>query len=203
MRNLTKTKMVNYERAHKLYCLVVGVKDTDEFINVPLLFEKVEQQLNTCERAVLNKKLDNDNLADIGEQLGLGKAVAAQALARALRKMRNYNFLNGIILTDIVQERDRLRHENIRLSARLKNISLQDKLKEAKSVNIPLSDIGLSTRVYNTLRRAGIATVNDIVKSPVDKILNIKNFSIISALELSEQLYKFGFGKLDLSDYLP
>ena len=89
---------------------------------------------------------------------------------------------------NICAECSNLRRENLLLKAKLKNISISD-----EEIIIPLSEIKLSGYTYNALLRAGINTVNDLIKTTTESLLRIRNFGTVSVSEVARQLSKFGF----------
>ena len=56
----------------------------------------------------------------------------------------------------------------------------------------PLDTLGLSTRAYNGLRRAGLLTVGDALALSTDDLLTVRAFGRTSALELRDALVRAG-----------
>jgi N utilization substance protein A len=68
--------------------------------------------------------------------------------------------------------------------------------KERVEEGIPIETLGLSTRVYNSLNRAGFATVEEILEKLAEgdkEMLTIKNFGPKSLAELKDMLQAKGF----------
>ena len=69
---------------------------------------------------------------------------------------------NDSTLAEIIKERDRLRRENIILKAKFKNVPIAD-----DEIIIELEEIELTVRTCNSLKRAGVATVNELARMTV------------------------------------
>ena len=95
--------------------------------------------------------------------------------------MRNFAVIGGtrVSLPDLetTEEEERAEAETIRRS-------------------MPIEGLGLSVRVYNCLKRAGISQVGEVLDklaSGVEEMLAIRNFGEISLTELKEKLVAQGF----------
>ncbi len=62
----------------------------------------------------------------------------------------------------------------------------------AEQYNIPIEQLDLSVRTLNCLRRAGIATVGELVSKEEKELLSIRNFGQKSRQELTERLKGLG-----------
>ncbi|MFQ5813286.1 MAG: transcription termination factor NusA, partial [Anaerolineae bacterium] len=74
----------------------------------------------------------------------------------------------------------------------IKTVAAKERAKEG----VPIKVLGLSTRVYNCLEQAGIATVEEILEKLAEgdeEMLAIKNFGPKSLAELKERLQAEGF----------
>ena len=60
--------------------------------------------------------------------------------------------------------------------------------------NMPVEQLDLSVRTMNCLRRAGIATVGELISKGERKLLSLRNFGQKSKIELEEKL-----GAIDLT----
>jgi N utilization substance protein A len=72
--------------------------------------------------------------------------------------------------------------------------------KERAEEGVPIGVLGLSTRVYNCLAQAGIATVEEILKKLAEgdeEMLSIKNFGPKSLAEVKERLQAEGFAPVE------
>jgi len=69
---------------------------------------------------------------------------------------------------------------------------------------IPIDDLGLSVRAFNSLKRSGLTTVGDVLlrlQEGEDAMLNIRNFGRKSLAELLERLDERGY--LEYIDFTP
>ena len=191
-------KMINYERAHKLYCMIICEDDTDAFINAPLLLSRIEQ-FDHMEIAALNEKLNGKAVSDIAETLGLKRDKALRILSRTLRKMRSSAFNKDLIVAKTEWEMDILRYKDLASEEKTKYIKIREHLKNG--IRVPIEHLDLTTRESNGLRRKGIETVNELVKMPAGKIFSIRYLGFVSVSGISDELVKLGFAALDLSEY--
>ncbi|HOP94485.1 MAG: DNA-directed RNA polymerase subunit alpha [Dictyoglomaceae bacterium] len=63
---------------------------------------------------------------------------------------------------------------------------------EETQKGLSLEELGLSTRAYNSLRHAGIHTIDDLLLKTKDELMRIKNFGQKSLQELEEKLKEKG-----------
>lgn len=67
---------------------------------------------------------------------------------------------------------------------------------EEEEIEIPIEELDLSVRVFNSLKRTGITTVGDVLElqdKGDDALLSIRNFGVKSLAELQERLLEHGF----------
>ena len=90
------------------------------------------------------------------------------------------------------------------------DLSLEQQEEEPASTiphhiaDIPIDELGLSVRAFNSLKRAGMTTVGDVLarlQEGEDAMLNIRNFGRKSLDELIERLAEQGY--LDYIDFTP
>jgi len=71
-----------------------------------------------------------------------------------------------------------------------------DILPEEKEIEIPIEELDLSVRVFNSLKRTGITTVGEVLElheKGEDALLSIRNFGVKSMGELKDRLTENGF----------
>lgn len=68
---------------------------------------------------------------------------------------------------------------------------------EPEQQDIPLEQLGLSSRTFNALRRGGITTTGALLEKGKDELLGLKNFGEKSWNEVQEQLIKMGLIEFD------
>lgn len=64
--------------------------------------------------------------------------------------------------------------------------------KQVKLLELPIEDMNLSVRSYNCLKRAGINTVEDLVKKSKEDMLKVRNLGLKSIDEVIEKLDNMG-----------
>jgi len=190
--------MVNYQRAHDIYCLINGLEDTDELINAPLLFQRIREKLTPDDEAILRDRVLGMTYKEIGDKLGISTSHVRERLVKNLRKMRHPSFLKDIALNDILAKYQTS-------VAQCKALSVEiDKLKEITSkfsiftkvelgTIIPLDELNLSCRSYNCLRRRDIDTVNALVGLSKEELLQTDNLGLVSAKDISAAVRRLGF----------
>ena len=71
---------------------------------------------------------------------------------------------------------------------------------EDEVVEVPIEELDLSVRVFNSLKRTGITTVGEVLElyeKGDDALLSIRNFGVKSLAELKEKLAEHDFIELD------
>lgn len=68
------------------------------------------------------------------------------------------------------------------------------------SGDITIEDLGLATRVLNSLHSANINTVNELVECSIDDLTKLKNFGQKSLVEIEEKLNERGLSLKGLED---
>lgn len=110
-------------------------------------------------------------------------------------------FTNGTILPgDALSQAARILDEYIRLFFDLSttpSLPAQDSAREAahpevKAFDARIEELDFSVRTYNCLKKANIQTVQDLVQTTEDDLMNIRNFGRKSLLEVRDKLAQFG-----------
>lgn len=57
----------------------------------------------------------------------------------------------------------------------------------------PIESLEMTTRTHNCLQRLDIKTIGDIINTPNETFDNMKNFGVVSRIELEEELREFIF----------
>lgn len=122
-----------------------------------------------------------------------------QVEAKAIRKLRNPRFRKNYLLDtlgkafQIDAERFRLEKENERLIARLEAVGdAVQKPQKAPRHRFDISDMELSVRSYNCLKRAGYNYVDELDGLDYDKMTRIRNLGRKSIIEVMEKAKEFG-----------
>lgn len=122
-------------------------------------------------------------------------------------QMTNYDRLTMNIWTDgrvspmeALKEAARILVTHLRLVAGITEEAEVEAEEEvgipSRVYDVPIDDLGLSVRVFNALKRAGISKVGevlDMLAKGEDAILTIRNFGDKSLVELKEKLQEGGY----------
>lgn len=139
-------------------------------------------------------------LKAMADELGVTRERIRQVVAKANRKLSHY-YLREMRRTPeerLAQEKSAIRQELIRFFR--ENPKLTDELVNEFSLSNrdfgvavkPISELGLSTRAYYALSRAGIRSVGELISKSADDILKIKNLGKQSFREITAKLDKLG-----------
>ncbi len=71
-------------------------------------------------------------------------------------------------------------------------VEVEDAQQVPEQQDIPLEQLGLSSRTFNALRRGGITTTTALLEKNKDELLGLKNFGEKSWNEVQEHLVKMG-----------
>ena len=64
--------------------------------------------------------------------------------------------------------------------------------KQFKLLELPIEEMDLSVRSYNCLKRAGVNTIEDLIKKSRNDMLKVKNLGIKSIDEVIQKLESYG-----------
>jgi hypothetical protein len=167
--------------------------------------------LNEREQDVLKRRFSEKlTLRAVGKIHGLTQERARQIEAKALRKLRMPSLKNMFVavpLTEIKEqniEYQKLSREHELLATAFEMLTAKKADPEvvvplaemAVTMQTPISDLDLSVRSFNCLKRAGKNTLRDIVEMTEDDLLQIRNLGRKSAEEIIGKIKSYG---LDLS----
>ncbi len=95
------------------------------------------------------------------------------------------------ILCDHLQLLTSVKESVNELGSVIKDATNEDMVK---GNNMPIEDLDLTVRSYNCLKRAGIATVDEITQRTEDEMMRIRNLGKKSFKEIKEKLASIGKG---------
>jgi len=185
--------MTDYALAHKLFCYINGIHDTNEFVNAPLILKCIEH-------------LRSEEISDIRNNIQveyIGQVVTEQMkklLEPLICKMNDCKYKEDFVVSNISNERNRLRCVVSEIKVSLKDIAsgipkendAGDKDADLEDGDVFLEDIKISTRSLNCMMRAGIYTVRELLASPPGSLYKIRNFGDGVANELKSKLLELG-----------
>lgn len=167
--------------------------------------------LNDREQDVLKRRFSEKlTLRAIGDIHGLSPERIRQIGVKALRKLRmpsRKNMFIAVPLTEVKEqnmEYQKLSREHELLATAFEMVTAKKADPEvvvplaemAVTMQTPISDLDLSVRSFNCLKRAGKNTLRDIVEMTEDDLLQIRNLGRKSAEEIIGKIKSYG---LDLS----
>lgn len=180
-------------------CSVEKANEEIYKVYVPALKEAVAQ-LTDREQKVIEMRFVHDmTYEQCGYRFDVTRERIRQIEAKALRKLRNPRFAKHYLLDtlnkafQIDAERCRLEEENVRLTAKLEALGdTTEKPQKAHRQRFTISDMELSVRSYNCLKRAGYNYVDELDGLNYEKMKRIRNLGRKSIIEVMEKAKEFG-----------
>lgn len=172
-------------------------------------WEGLNQALSTLsdrERNIVKEYFENEDmtLEKIGLQFNIHKERVRQILSKALRKLRHprcacyiINGYEATIINDQLAEvvRQKKVAEMVEKIA-LERMQLSAIEQSIDPLGSPIDLLGLSTRSYNCLSRAGIKSVHELSKMTEYDLMNIRNLGKKSCMEIMDKMDRFLRGEL-------
>lgn len=149
--------------------------DNIDFIAMDSLFSPVKRVNFSVEATRVGQSVDFDKLVLEVETNGTIKATEIVSLAGKI--MMEHVGLFVELCEDMA-------NEQILVS--------KEEDKQVKILELPIEEMDLSVRSYNCLKRAGVNTVEDIVKKSRADMLKVKNLGIKSIDEVIQKLESYG-----------
>lgn len=149
--------------------------DNIDFIAMDSIFSPVKRVNFSVEATRVGQSVDFDKLVLEVETNGTVKATEIVSLA-------------GKIMTEHVGL-------FVELCEEMANVDIlvsKEEDKQVKILELPIEEMDLSVRSYNCLKRAGVNTVEDIVKKSRSDMLKVKNLGIKSIDEVIQKLESYG-----------
>ena len=149
--------------------------DNIDFIAMDAIFSPVKKVNFNVEATRVGHNMDFDRLTLEVETNGTIKATEIVSLA-------------GKIMVEHVGLFVELCEE----MANVEILVSKEEDKQVKILELPIEEMDLSVRSYNCLKRAGVNTVEDIVKKSRADMLKVKNLGIKSIDEVVQKLESYG-----------
>ena len=149
--------------------------DNIDFIAMDSLFSPVKKVNFSVEATRVGQSVDFDKLVLEVETNGTVKATEIVSLAGKIM-MEHVGLF--------VELCEHMANEQILVS--------KEEDKQVKILELPIEEMDLSVRSYNCLKRAGVNTVEDIVKKSRADMLKVKNLGIKSIDEVIQKLESYG-----------
>lgn len=149
--------------------------DNIDFIAMDAIFSPVKKVNFNVEATRVGQSVDFDKLTLEVETNGTTKATEIVSLAGK-----------------IMMEHVGLFVELCEEMANVEILVSKEEDKQVKILELPIEEMDLSVRSYNCLKRAGVNTVEDIVKKSRADMLKVKNLGIKSIDEVVQKLESYG-----------
>ena len=146
------------------------------YIPVDSIFSPVEAASYTVENARVGQNINLDKLTVTVKTNGT--ASPKEVISLSAKIMSDY-------VDVFVSLVEKMKTQEILVS--------QDDEKQTKKLEMSIEDLDLSVRSYNCLKRAGIHTVQDLVKKSEDDMLKVRNLGKKSLDEVMNKLQELGF----------
>ena len=146
------------------------------YIPVDSIFSPVEAASYTVENARVGQNINLDKLTVYVKTNGT--ASPKEVISLSAKIMSDY-------VDVFVSLVEKMKTQEILVS--------QDDEKQTKKLEMSIEDLDLSVRSYNCLKRAGIHTVQDLVKKSEDDMLKVRNLGKKSLDEVMNKLQELGF----------
>ena len=146
------------------------------YIPVDSIFSPVEAASYTVENARVGQNINLDKLTVYVKTNGT--VSPKEVISLSAKIMSDY-------VDVFVSLVEKMRSQEILVS--------QDDEKQTKKLEMSIEDLDLSVRSYNCLKRAGIHTVQDLVKKSEDDMLKVRNLGKKSLDEVMNKLQELGF----------
>lgn len=142
------------------------------------LLEKSINNLPLREGAILFLHFkDRYSYQDIGSRFGLSRERIRILIGRALRDLYHSDLFSDTIHGRVIDPMERTQGTSA-------------------SGKITISELDLSVRAFNCLRRAGMNTLEEIANHTEEDLLNIRNFGRTTLVEVKLALAKYGMSLL-------
>ncbi len=185
---------------------IFGSAEEAEKIYLPGIFDALAM-LTEREQDILRQRYgEKMTLRAIGQIHGVGQERIRQIIARALRRLRHpsrVNMFKAVPLAAMVEQNikyQKLSREYELLATAFEMLTAKKADPEvvvtlaelAVTMQTPISDLGLSVRSFNCLKRAGKNTLRDIAEMTEDDLLQIRNLGRKSAEEIIGKIKSYG-----------
>ncbi len=149
--------------------------DNIDFIAMDSIFSPIKKVNFSVEATRVGQSVDFDKLVLEVETNGTTKATEIVSLAGKIM-MEHVG-----LFVELCEE---MANVNVLVS--------KEEDKQVKILELPIEEMDLSVRSYNCLKRAGVNTVEDIVKKSRADMLKVKNLGIKSIDEVVQKLESYG-----------
>lgn len=179
-------------------------------VYAPGLIEAIGTLTEREQHVLMRRYRDGATLEQVGQELGVLRERTRQIEGKALRKLRHparremYELVTRAEYHQLRQDYWELlgRYERVKEEAMdeaLRNMyDAEGQISEVKreitaqQMAMPITELELSVRSCNCLKRAGLKTVGDLVSMPLGKLERVRNFGRKSCEEVLDRLKALG-----------
>lgn len=198
-------RIFNFEDGYKI--------DNEKIVDASSIEEHIEENfkwvistyLSEREEKLLTERIINKKTLEATALiLGVTKERVRQIEAKALRRLklrRNYLALGkniGDLFITIKEEEQKLQNKLFAINKQIERLVNNDFTKEEifdlvtkKDTNCSIMELDLSVRSYNCLKRAGINTIEELMKVEDEQLLRLRNMGKKSFKEIKDKLKVF------------
>lgn len=204
MKNLIKSFPFNL--VNSVYGGADGVLDT----YTAGLIEALDTLEEREKKVILKRFRDRMTLAQVGEGMSITRERVRQIEAKALRKLRHpsrIKLMQGVSLVEYNQlyaELNDLKLLNDELNNKLNKIvkdienlphilDLSRIINDGEFKNKPIEELNFSVRTYNSLTRAGVENLRDLLNMTELEVMGIRNLGRKSLNEIVQTLDDLGY----------
>ena len=197
-------KMTESDFAERIYCLVYNVNEANGDVYVRGVMDAIIS-LADREQAVLNDYyrcgMTNEQ---IGREMRISGGQASEIKRKAIRKLRHISRSRKMSVSRIVGEYIKLidsKDETINeLYIELENLAngkpmSRKVIAELNARKMGIDELGLSSRAFNVLYKAGVQRVEQITLLDKFALLKIRGFGEGSLSEVVRKMREHGFSK--------
>ncbi len=163
-----------------------------------LIYKAMSNNLNTRQMDVLLYRYrDGMSLGETAKQLNVTQERIRQVEARALSRLKEPTVFNSMRAVSYSKYRDlEYKYEVVSYaySRSPEPKDVQELVKETSITELPISELDLSVRSHNCLRRAGIRTIGELIAKTESEMTMVRNLGKRSLFEIKMKLIEMGLG---------
>ena len=188
---------------HKMWCTIMSL----DYRAVALCPTDIEGNI------IRMRYEDTMTLDEIGRECGITGDRVGQIEAKAIRKLRccaGWLKMGREHWVPVLKIQQRIEQnleiavthrvlasldERIPSLRKFINDGIKKEIAEQVQNNpdMPIEDMGLSIRAFNSLKRSGITTIDDLRHMTSSELMHIRNLGAGSVLEIKKKLWEYGF----------
>ncbi|MCR6108590.1 hypothetical protein HXA34_20080 [Salipaludibacillus agaradhaerens] len=200
--------MNNSEYPFNLIRAIYRDQENDTTHTQTVHIKRLYQQMLTLserEQKVLSLRFrDRLTLKATGERVGISGQQVRYTQNKALRKLKHpsrskfYETIPKFEMDRLEEKYREVQKDNARLRETLGAIGISDidphvlillaRMVKSEDLNMHVGKLGLSTRIYNGLARAGIHTISQLIATPDEELINMRNIGERSLQELKSKI---------------